>query len=118
MIARLRAAIAIPLFWFVVGATFYAAISPVPPMPPGSPSDKVQHIAAFITLTSLAIAAYPRAAWQRVLLCLVGFGALIECVQAIPALGRSPEWLDLAADGGAAAVTLLLINNARRFMTK
>lgn len=115
MIARLFAAIAIPLFWFVVGATFYAAISPVPPMPPGVPSDKVQHIAAFITLTSLAIAAYPRAQWHRILLCLIGFGALIECVQAIPALQRSPEWLDLAADSGAAVVTLLVINSVRRF---
>lgn len=115
MIARLFAGIAIPLFWFAVGATFYAAVSPVPPMPPGAPSDKVQHIAAFVTLTSLALAAYPLAPWQRTLFGLIGFGALIECVQAIPALGRSPEWLDLAADSAAAAVTLLVINYVRRF---
>lgn len=118
MIARIFAVIAIPLFWFAVGAIFYAALSPVPPMPPGAPSDKVQHIAAFATLTSLAIAAYPRARWWALLLSLIGFGAAIECAQAIPALGRSPEWLDLAADSGAAAMTLLCVKGFLRVFRK
>ncbi|MEQ1725379.1 MAG: hypothetical protein ABL882_05570 [Sphingopyxis sp.] len=118
MIRRTFAVIAIPLLWFAVGAIFYAALSPVPPMPPGAPSDKVQHIAAFITLTALAIAAYPRARWWALLLPLIGFGAAIECAQAIPVLGRSPEWLDLAADSGAAAMTLLCINGMMRIIRK
>ncbi|MEQ1509594.1 MAG: hypothetical protein ABL909_04230 [Sphingopyxis sp.] len=118
MIARAFAVIAIPLFWFAVGATFYATLSPVPPMPPGAPSDKVQHFVAFATLTVLAIAAYPRAKWQVLLPSLIAFGALIECVQAIPALHRSPEWLDLAADSGAVIAVLLVMSGVKRVLAK
>lgn len=107
-----------PLFWFALGATFYAAVSPVPALPPGAPSDKVQHIIAFTVLSGLAVAAYPRAAWQRLLIGLIGFGALIECVQAIPVLQRSAEWMDLLADSAAVAVSLVLISGVRKLFLR
>lgn len=118
MMMRLFAVIAIPLFWFALGVTFYAAISPAPPLPSGTPSDKVQHIAAFAVLTALAIRAYPRVKSQTLLPSLIAFGALIECVQAIPALHRSPEWLDLAADSGGVMAVLLAMSGVKRMFAK
>ncbi len=111
MIKRLNgliAAIAVPLFWFVLGATFIVAISPMPPSPPGAPSDKVQHIMAFSVLTTLCLIAYSKLKWQRIWLGLGFFGVLIECVQVVPALGRYPEWSDIAADIVAISAVLLL----------
>jgi hypothetical protein len=82
------------------------AVLPHPPQLPGQPTDKLQHIAAFAVLTALACAAWPAAPRLRVLVALAGFGALIELVQAIPALNRSADWRDWLADTGAILVTL------------
>ena len=66
-------------------------------------------------LTSIAAAsllasiAYPRAALLKLLICLSAFGALIEFVQAIPALHRDSDVLDWIADTVAVIVVMLLI---------
>lgn len=104
----------IPAFWFAMGASFFAAISPVPPMPSGAPGDKVQHIAAFAVLTLLCCLAYRDAPLRQVFAWLLAFGAMIEVAQAVPAFGRSSEWLDLAADGAATAITLVVVALLRR----
>lgn len=115
MIARLSA-LWVPAFWFAMGASFFAALAPMPPAPAGAPNDKVQHILAFLVLTTLCCLAYPAASMRRILLGMLGFGALIEIVQAIPELGRSSEWLDLLADAAATVAALTIMAIVRRAM--
>ena len=85
------------------------AIVPHPPEVPGEPNDKVQHIIAFATLSVLGSCAYPATALTQLLVRLSLFGALIEVVQAIPALHRDSDILDWLADTVAVAVVLLII---------
>jgi len=85
------------------------AVVPHPPEVPGEPNDKVQHIVAFATLALLGSFAYPATTLVQLLLRLSLFGALIEVVQAIPALHRDSDVLDWLADTAAVIVVLLLV---------
>jgi VanZ family protein len=106
-------------FW---GAALFALVMaslPHPPSLPGAPSDKIQHIIAFVTLTGLAAFAYPAARVSVIFLALAAFGGAIELVQAIPALHRDASLLDWLADVSAvgtalAAVAALRLLRARR----
>ena len=106
--------IRIATLWLAVAFTLVMATLPHPPRLPGEPTDKIQHIAAFVVLTILTVVAYPRAARWRVLLGLAAFGGAIELVQAIPALHRSSDWRDWLADTGAILFALALAALARR----
>ena len=90
------------------------AVLPHPPEVPGHPSDKVQHVAAFATLSRLGSFAYPRTDLTKLLVRLSLFGAAIEVIQAIPALHRDSDVLDWLADTVAVAVVLLLVRWWRR----
>ena len=93
-------------FW---GAALFALVMaslPKPPQLPGQPSDKIQHILAFVTLAALGALAYPRLSLLRLLLGLAAFGALIEVIQLIPPLHRDAQLADLVADVLAAAAVL------------
>jgi hypothetical protein len=93
--------------WLAVAFTLLMAWLPKPPAVPFDPPDKVQHSLAFAVLTFLASVAYPNLRPGRRVAVLAGLGALIELVQAIPALHRDAEFLDWAADMAAIlAVTL------------
>lgn len=102
------------LFWTALLFAFVMATLPKPPSLPGSPSDKVQHILAFTVLAALAAAAFPRARLVPIGAGLCLFGALIELVQAIPALHRDAELADWLADIAAVGVVLLLAWRLRR----
>ncbi len=102
----LRARLPKLLFWAASAFTFVMAVMPHPPQLPGSPSDKVEHIIAFLTLAGLSTWAYPRSSWVRLLVGLSLFGAAIELVQAIPALHRDSDVVDWLADTVAAAAML------------
>jgi len=96
-------------FWAAVCFAFVMAVMPHPPEVPGAPNDKVQHIIAFATLAALGSFAYPRIALLRLLAGLSLFGALIEVVQAIPALQRDSDIWDWVADTCAVAAVLALV---------
>ena len=101
------------VFWAAAIFAFVMAIIPHPPHLPGAPSDKIQHIMAFLVLGGLATLAYPL---SKPLLLGAGlslFGALIELVQYIPSLHRDSDPVDWIADTIAAAVVLLFINRLR-----
>jgi hypothetical protein len=83
---------------------------PQPPQIPGQPSDKVQHIIAFAVLTLLARLAYPATKRWKLFASLAFLGALIEAVQAIPALHRDASLLDWLADCGAVAVAMVIMS--------
>jgi hypothetical protein len=102
------------IFWAAVAFTLVMATLPKPPHLPGSPSDKVQHILAFMCLAALGSAAYSRTPALRLAVSLAAVGGLIELLQLIPVLNRDSEWLDWLADVAAAGVVLLAISVWRR----
>lgn len=97
------------IFWAAACFAFVMAVLPHPPQVPGEPNDKVQHIIAFATLALLGSFAYPRTTLLRLLIGLSLFGALIEVVQAIPALHRDSDPLDWMADTIAVIVVLVIV---------
>lgn len=101
-------------FWAALLFAFVMAVLPKPPQLLGAPSDKIQHILAFTTLAALAAAAYPRASLIKIGLLLAAFGALIEVIQAIPALHRDGSFADWFADISAVAIILLFLGFLRK----
>jgi VanZ family protein len=101
--------IAQTIFWAAAVFAFVMAILPHPPAMPGEPNDKVQHITAFATLALLGSFAFPRVTLVRMLISLSLFGALIEVVQAIPALHRDSDVMDWIADTAAVLVVLMIV---------
>ena len=97
------------LFWAAAAFALGMAILPHPPELPGNPSDKLQHVAAFATLGVLGAWAYAETSIFQLIAGLSAFGALIEFVQAIPALHRDSDVKDWIADTLACALVLLLI---------
>jgi hypothetical protein len=102
------------LFWGAALFAFVMAVLPHPPQVPGHPSDKVEHVVAFATLAGLGAWAYGRAPLLRLAAGLSLFGALIELVQAIPALHRDSDALDWIADTVACGAVLLAVWCRRR----
>ncbi len=102
-------------FWAALVIGFVIATLPKPIALPGQPSDKIQHILAFLTFAALGALAYPRAGVLKMGLGLSAYGALIEVAQMIPALRRHAELLDWVADTVAAFLVLILFALARRF---
>ncbi len=88
-------------------AIVYAiAVMPYDEAPDLGAGDKVNHIAAFLTLTLLGRRAYLRHPAWRLAVGLSLFGGLIELTQAIPALNRDASMWDWVAD--SVAVLLML----------
>ena len=101
-------------FWTALLFAFVMAVLPQPPKLPGAPTDKVLHIVAFLTLSALAATAYPRVGLVRIAVWLSAFGALIEIVQAVPALHRDADVVDWLVDTAAVAVALGVVWLFRR----
>ena len=102
------------LFWAAAIFAFVMAVLPHPPDIPGHPSDKIQHIVAFVTLALLGSWAYTATKPLKLLAALSLFGAVIEIVQMIPTLYRDADVIDWIADTVAVAVVLLLVRAMRR----
>jgi hypothetical protein len=102
------------VFWTAATFALIMALIPHPPQLPGEPSDKVQHIAAFLTLGALGSLAYPRANPLHLGAGLSLFGAIIEILQLIPALHRDGDPLDWAADTAAVALIIVLLRRLIR----
>ena len=101
-------------FWAGAAFALFMALLPHPPQLPGEPSDKVQHIAAFLTLGALGSLAYQRANPLHLGASLSLFGAIIEILQLIPALHRDGDPLDWAADTAAVALIIVLLRRLIR----
>jgi hypothetical protein len=93
-------------FWAAAALVLVMALLPAPPRAPIG--DKAQHMVAFAVLASLASNAYFRSSLVKIGVGLAAFGAVIELLQAIPALGRNASAMDWAADCAALAVVLLV----------
>lgn len=110
MTADRRVRIVRTIFWAAAFFAFVMAVLPHPPQLPGAPSDKVQHIAAFLVLGALASFAWPRTSPVYLATALSLFGAVIEIVQLIPALNRDGDPLDWIADTAAAGLMLIFLH--------
>lgn len=97
------------LFFAAGTVAFVMASLPKPPGVPFEPSDKVQHIVAFAVLALLARIAFWEARALTIFVSLSLFGALIECVQLVPALGRDADIVDWLADNVAVLSVLLIV---------
>jgi VanZ family protein len=101
-------------FWAALCFAFVMAVLPHPPQMPGDPSDKIQHILAFTVLSALAGASYRSSSLLAIGIRLSAFGALIEVVQAVPALHRDSSAVDWLADTGSVLIVLLVVALVRR----
>ena len=95
-------------FWLAVIFAYVAAILPTAEAPHVSAWDKLNHMAAFFTITFLGRAAYPRVKVLPLFGLIAGFGAFIELSQAIPFIHRDAEWADWYADVVATVAGLVL----------
>ena len=110
--------IALTIFAAALVFTLVMAWLPHPPEVPGSPGDKVQHIAAFLTLALLAAWAFPFAPLARIGERLSFLGAIIEVVQSIPALHRDCDIMDWAADTLAVIAMLAVVALFRSYRAR
>ena len=106
------------LFLAALVLTLVMAWLPHPPSVPGNPNDKIQHIAAFACLTLLGAIAFPAFPLTRLGERLSFFGAIIEVVQAIPALHRDCDIRDWIADTLAVIAVLFVVGALRRSRTE
>lgn len=113
MTPQRRLAILRLIFWASGLFAFIMAVLPHPPQLPGAPSDKVQHVLAFLVLGALASFAYPRTHPVYLAVGLSLFGAVIELVQLIPSLNRDGDPVDWLADTAAAGLVLIFLRWSR-----
>jgi len=104
-----RNGIIAPAFWLCLAGAVTLALLPHPPHIPAM-GDKAQHMLAFGTLAFLGALAFPR--FPRVHLAerLSFLGALVEVLQAIPALHRDCDIRDWIADTIAIVAVLALLH--------
>lgn len=97
------------LFVAVLLLTLAAALVPNPAAPDLGHGDKINHMAAFVTLSVMAAWAWPAVPLWTLGVALSALGGTIEGLQAIPVIARDAEWADWYADTAAVVVTLLLV---------
>jgi hypothetical protein len=102
-------------FWAAALFAFVMAVVPDPIEIPTS--DKVQHMAAFFTITLLGCAGYRGLPRVKLMLAMFAFGAMIEVVQLVPMLHRDAEWSDWLADIVAVLAALAIAHVAERQRT-
>jgi hypothetical protein len=111
--------------WFTSAARFaftvaliFTLVMALLPHPPRVPldqlGDKLEHMTAFATLSLLASLSFPRAGLWRIGERLSFLGALIEVMQALPAVHRDCSIFDWLADTAAIAATLAVVAAIRR----
>ena len=87
-------------------AILYLATTNEPYPIPSAPSDKLNHLQAFLQLTIVTRLAWPELSRIWIALGVMGFGLMIEATQAqLPY--RDFSLFDLAADGAGTVIGLL-----------
>lgn len=102
------AALAAPAFWLCLTGAVTLALLPHPPEF-REIGDKAQHMAAFGTLAFFGAFAFPRFPKTHLAERLSFLGALVEVLQAIPALHRDCDIRDWIADTVAIVVVLIVL---------
>lgn len=89
---------------FCLTATAILALALTPSPPALGIGDKIEHIVAFGCLSLLSLIAFPKQRKLVLALALATLGALIECLQMLPALKRSSDGIDWMADCAAIGI--------------
>ena len=95
-------------FWISLAGAVTLALLPHPPHVPEL-NDKAQHMLAFGTMALLGAFAFPRFPKVHLAERLSFLGALVEVLQAIPALHRDCDIRDWIADTVAIIAVLILL---------
>ena len=103
-----------PLFWIMGLFALFMALIPHPPALHVFEGDKIQHMAAFASLTVVARLGWRDLHWSRILIGLSLFGVAIELLQALPIIHRDCQFSDWVADTLAILVALPLATWATR----
>jgi hypothetical protein len=114
MYSRQINVLARPGFWLALAFALFMALVPRPPQVIDLNNDKIDHMLAFATLSILGAISFPRMSLLRLGERLSFVGAMIEVLQAIPALHRDCDYRDWIADTAAIAVVLLIVALIRR----
>lgn len=105
-----------PLFWALALFALFMALIPHPPALHMAEGDKIQHMAAFASLTVVARLGWRHLHWMHILLGLSLLGVGIEVLQALPLIHRDSQFSDWVADTLAIIVALPLATRVgRRF---
>ena len=105
-----------PLFWLLLAFALTMALLPKPPqLPIDRFGDKFEHMLAFAALAGVANLGWREVPAWRIGLQLSAFGALIELLQAIPALHRDADLRDWIADTLAIVVATLIARALARW---
>jgi hypothetical protein len=104
------------MFFAALIGVLYFAWTPAPPTLLGN--DKSQHMLAFAVLMILFRLAWPQWSWRGALVWFGALGAVIELVQAIPALHRDCDINDWFADMAAVVAALAVIAVVDRLIAK
>ncbi len=102
------------LFWTALVVCFVMAVIPAPIELGGS--DKYQHIAAFATLTALALLGYRDVNALFLFAVVAAFGGMIEIVQGFSFVGRDADIADWVTDILSIVAVLGLWAIARSFL--
>jgi len=105
-------ALAAPAFWLCLAGALVLALIPHPPEL-RELGDKAQHMLAFGTLAFFGAFAFPRFPRLHLAERLSFLGALVEVLQAIPALHRDCDIRDWIADTFAILAVLALLHLLR-----
>lgn len=98
------------VFFVLWAFALFMALTPKPPkLPVDRFGDKFEHIMAFAVLAVFARLGFRDCPDRRILVRMSLAGAMIEVIQAIPALHRDCDWRDWLADTLAVAVVLLMM---------
>jgi hypothetical protein len=101
-------------FWLALGFSLFMAWNPHPPDVMPLVGDRFRHMTAFATLTVLRCAGWREEPLVRIGVGLSLIGALVEVVQAIPALHRDCDVIDWVVDTVAILGVLAVVIAARR----
>ena len=93
--------------WAAVAVAYVAAILPHDEAPTLGGSDKLDHMAAFFTISLLGRLGYQGISTGRILGLAAAFGALIEVSQMVPFIHRDAQFGDWVADVAASLLGLL-----------
>lgn len=97
----------------LVSGVAWLAFTPHPPPEADTGWDKANHALAFATMALVAWRGWPAQGFARVAAALLGYGVLIELVQAfVP--GRSSEAADVLADAAGLLIAWALSRLFRR----
>jgi VanZ family protein len=113
---RLPLSVRLGLYGVAVAVLLYLCLAPSKALPSSNLSDKWEHAIAWAVLAGVGLVLFPDRPAAIVIFAL-GFGGLVEVLQAALPFGRDGDWKDWVADGVGVAAAVLAYAAIRRLRT-